>query len=378
MTEELFGLGDPVIRRLQRAFADQEPAIDLAAVMQGAARYQAGEPPGAHDPPPPGHGLTQADLVAARRREPAAVTRVYTAYAPALFRFFMAAVGDRHQAEDLTGTTFVSAIEALPRFRGPVEALGGWLFQIARHDLYDYRRRQARSRIEPLEDDLGETAAAASAPEVLGQESGVETALGSVPAAPDDQRLDLHLMAPQLFGWLLDMAHHTTHPALKRLSSREREILGLLAKGWSNRRIAEECYLSLNTVRTHVQNILIKLGVHSKLEAVAFALEYGWEHAAEDPDQSAMERLEGNRVMAALQQLSPDQREVLLLHMVAGLTTPEVAAAVGKSVGQVKALRHRGLASLARALGLHDAEQPQERPSSLDPEHLANQEKHQG
>src|SRR4029453_9428764 len=79
-------------------------------------------------------GLTAADLVAARRREPAAVTRVYTAYAPALFRFFMAAVGDRHHAEDLTGTTFVSAIESLPRFRGPIEALGGRLFQIAPHD----------------------------------------------------------------------------------------------------------------------------------------------------------------------------------------------------------------------------------------------------
>ena len=53
-----------------------------------------------------------------------------------------------------------------------------------------------------------------------------------------------------------------------------REILGLLANGWSNRRIAEECFLSLNTVRTHVQNVLVKLGVHSKLEAVAFALEH--------------------------------------------------------------------------------------------------------
>jgi RNA polymerase sigma-70 factor, ECF subfamily len=108
-------------------------------------------------------GLTAADLVAARRREPAAVTRVYTAYAPALFRFFMAAVGDRHLAEDLTGTTFVSAIESLPRFRGPIEALGGWLFQIARHDLYDHRRRQSRSRIEPLEDNLNEAAQVAGA-----------------------------------------------------------------------------------------------------------------------------------------------------------------------------------------------------------------------
>jgi len=58
------------------------------------------------------------------------------------------------------------------------------------------------------------------------------------------------------------------------LSNRERELLGLLADGWSNRRIAEECFLSLHTVRTHVQSILVKLGVHSKLEAVAFAYQH--------------------------------------------------------------------------------------------------------
>jgi len=61
---------------------------------------------------------------------------------------------------------------------------------------------------------------------------------------------------------------------VRTLSAREREILGYLAAGYSNRRIAEHCFLSLNTVRTHVQNVLVKLGVHSKLEAVAFALEH--------------------------------------------------------------------------------------------------------
>jgi RNA polymerase sigma factor (sigma-70 family) len=331
MTENILGLGDSVIRRLQQAFADEEPATDLAAVLQRAARYQAREPQGAHDPPPPGHGLTEADLVAARRREPAAVTRLYTAYAPALFRFFMASVGDRHQAEDLTGTTFVSAIEALPRFRGPVEALGGWLFRIARHDLYDHRRKQARSRIESLEDDLGEAAAAASAPEVLDRESGTETAFWK------DQ---------------------ITHPALNRLSPPERKILSLLALGWSNRRIAEECHLTLNTVRTHIQNILVNLGVNSKLEAVSFALDQGWTSGREDLDALAMGRLEGTQLVAALQQFSPDQREVLMLQLVAGLTVPEVATALGKTVGEVKALRHLGLAGLTRVLGLRRPEQP--------------------
>jgi RNA polymerase sigma-70 factor, ECF subfamily len=106
-------------------------------------------------------GLTEADLLGARLREPAAVSRLYTAYAPALFRFFMASVGDRPTAEDLTGDVFRSAIEGLPRFRGPVAALGGWLFRIARHDLYDHRRRQARDRVVQPMDDLLEAAARA-------------------------------------------------------------------------------------------------------------------------------------------------------------------------------------------------------------------------
>jgi DNA-binding NarL/FixJ family response regulator len=70
---------------------------------------------------------------------------------------------------------------------------------------------------------------------------------------------------------------------VRTLSAREREILGYLAAGYSNRRIAEHCYLSLNTVRTHVQNVLVKLGVHSKLEAVAFALEHRVVPAADAP-----------------------------------------------------------------------------------------------
>ncbi|HEX5881608.1 MAG TPA: response regulator transcription factor, partial [Actinomycetota bacterium] len=62
---------------------------------------------------------------------------------------------------------------------------------------------------------------------------------------------------------------------LRSLSERERQVLALLARGYSNRRIAEACFLSLNTVRTHVQNVLVKLGVHSKLEAAALAVGQG-------------------------------------------------------------------------------------------------------
>jgi DNA-binding NarL/FixJ family response regulator len=72
---------------------------------------------------------------------------------------------------------------------------------------------------------------------------------------------------------------------LRSLSERERQILTLLARGYSNRRIAESCYLSINTVRTHVQNVLIKLGVHSKLEAVALAVGRGLVPAGDPADR---------------------------------------------------------------------------------------------
>jgi DNA-binding NarL/FixJ family response regulator len=61
---------------------------------------------------------------------------------------------------------------------------------------------------------------------------------------------------------------------VSRLSPREREVLELVTVGYSNQRIAEACFLSLHTVRTHIQSILIKLGVHSKLEAAIFAVQH--------------------------------------------------------------------------------------------------------
>jgi DNA-binding NarL/FixJ family response regulator len=62
---------------------------------------------------------------------------------------------------------------------------------------------------------------------------------------------------------------------LNDLTEREREILSLLAQGIRNDEIAIRLYISPQTVQTHVRNILGKLRVHSKLEAVAFAVKHG-------------------------------------------------------------------------------------------------------
>lgn len=60
-----------------------------------------------------------------------------------------------------------------------------------------------------------------------------------------------------------------------KLSSREIEILEQLARGSSNEEISETFVLSPNTVRTHIQNILKKMSVHSKLQATTMALQLG-------------------------------------------------------------------------------------------------------
>lgn len=56
-----------------------------------------------------------------------------------------------------------------------------------------------------------------------------------------------------------------------RLTRRESEVLGLLATGLANAKIAEVMGISVTTVRNHIDHLLTKLGVHSKLEAVVYA-----------------------------------------------------------------------------------------------------------
>jgi len=59
---------------------------------------------------------------------------------------------------------------------------------------------------------------------------------------------------------------------LEALTPREREVLQLLTEGLDGAGIAERLFLSQATVRNHIQHVLAKLGVHSRVEAVAYAL----------------------------------------------------------------------------------------------------------
>lgn len=69
--------------------------------------------------------------------------------------------------------------------------------------------------------------------------------------------------------------YHDQHPDLHDdLTARERDVLALLAKGYDNQTIADELFISLKTVKTHVSNILAKLNVEDRTQAVVYAFQH--------------------------------------------------------------------------------------------------------
>jgi DNA-binding NarL/FixJ family response regulator len=68
---------------------------------------------------------------------------------------------------------------------------------------------------------------------------------------------------------------HEARLTIAQLTPREREVLGALAEGLDGKEIAEKLNISVPTERNHTASILAKLGVHSRLQALVFALRYG-------------------------------------------------------------------------------------------------------
>lgn len=89
--------------------------------------------------------------------------------------------------------------------------------------------------------------------------------------------------AQELAAWLRNQSvgaqeydEHIDEPPYQPLSEREMEVLGCMARGLSNKEIANALGISHQTVKNHVTSILHKLGVEDRTQAVLYALRYGW------------------------------------------------------------------------------------------------------
>lgn len=103
------------------------------------------------------------------------------------------------------------------------------------------------------------------------KDSAVSEAISAVRAAHAGEAL----ISPSMLARLLPKLRRDYRGVGSTLTEREREVLSLLAQGSQNSAVADQLFLSVNTVRKHVQSILSKLGAHSKLEAVAIAVREG-------------------------------------------------------------------------------------------------------
>jgi two-component system response regulator DevR len=82
------------------------------------------------------------------------------------------------------------------------------------------------------------------------------------------------VIAPQLTRSLMRriQTRHAGTAPLARLTARERQVLDLLVEGCDNAEIAERLYISQSTAKNHVASILVKLGVHNRLQAAVLAV----------------------------------------------------------------------------------------------------------
>ena len=83
------------------------------------------------------------------------------------------------------------------------------------------------------------------------------------------------MISSDLLARLLNRLHHQYEKPVAELTAREREILQLISQGLTNGAIASTLFISVNTVRNHVQSLLAKLEAHSKLEALSIAIREG-------------------------------------------------------------------------------------------------------
>ena len=128
--------------------------------------------------------------------------------------------------------------------------------------------------ISDEEDDLYDAIKAGASGYLL-KEISIDEVAAAVRCVHAGQSLISPSMATKLLTEFAAMARkdeEKAQVAAPRLTEREMEVLTHVARGLNNRDIAKALYISENTVKNHVRNILEKLHLHSRMEAVVYAV----------------------------------------------------------------------------------------------------------
>jgi DNA-binding NarL/FixJ family response regulator len=105
------------------------------------------------------------------------------------------------------------------------------------------------------------------------KDSSIDEVAQAIRVVADGQSLISPSMAIKLLDEFKQMSRSDRQQVpTPRLTERELEVLRLVAKGLNNREVAKQLFISENTVKNHVRNILDKLQLHSRMEAVMYAV----------------------------------------------------------------------------------------------------------
>jgi DNA-binding NarL/FixJ family response regulator len=120
-------------------------------------------------------------------------------------------------------------------------------------------------------DDYVLGAVRAGARGFLLKDAGPALLIQAIQAAADGEALIAPSVTPRLLATLVDRAPVPASQPVDPLTRREEEVLVLVAKGGTNAEIAQELFISLTTVKTHVAALMAKLGVRNRVEIAMWA-----------------------------------------------------------------------------------------------------------
>lgn len=120
-------------------------------------------------------------------------------------------------------------------------------------------------------DDYVLGAVRAGARGFLLKDAGPALLIQAIQAAADGEALIAPSVTPRLLATLVDRAPGPVSQPVDPLTPREEEVLVLVAKGGTNAEIAQELFISLTTVKTHVAALMAKLGVRNRVEIAMWA-----------------------------------------------------------------------------------------------------------